>query len=249
MLCAAMHRLNASSYIPPGKTPLTVNCKLMQNENIRYILVWPGWLRLSHAVIAFGVLFQIISAWAIEVDYARHAFWHDWHLIVGQLILAALLLRVALLFLPGVSSWRTFFDYRSQLDAMLQTLKFYLSFTRLSLPGWYAHNPLWKPFYLLVLLALAASAATGLIMDTQDFLLGFSVNRLHRSLAVFITLFTGLHILTTLLHDWKGKGAFISAIINGHRYFHYRDVTDTGNEDTAVHISVASIARDKNKPE
>ena len=73
----------------------------MQQENIRYVLVWSVWLRLSHWIIAGGVLFQITSAWALEHDEANAAYWLDWHLIAGQIILMALALRVVLLFFPG----------------------------------------------------------------------------------------------------------------------------------------------------
>ena len=80
----------------------------MQNETIKYVLVWSGWLRLSHWVIAFGVLFQITSAWAIRMNPPDYEFWHDWHLIVGQIMLIAILLRVILLFTDGASNWRSF---------------------------------------------------------------------------------------------------------------------------------------------
>ncbi len=193
----------------------------MQQENIRYVLVWSGWLRLSHWLIAAGILFQITSAWAIGHNNADYAFWLDWHLITGQIILVALALRVVLFFFSGSSSWRAFIPEKSQLQAMLQMIKFYLSLTRFPLPNWYAHNPLWLPLYLLMFFVLAACSITGLLHDSPKIIFGFTMVKLHSALASMIIIFTIAHIASVYLHDLKGKGAFISAMVNGHRYFHF----------------------------
>ena len=144
----------------------------MQKENIKYILVWSGWLRLSHWAIALGVLFQITSAWAIKKDHANFEFWYDWHIMVGQLMLIAIILRIILLFTDGASNWRSFFDYKSQSNAIIQMIKFYLSFARLPLPNWYAHNPLWKPVYLFMIIVLLGCVITGMLYDSNLTLLG-----------------------------------------------------------------------------
>jgi Ni/Fe-hydrogenase 1 B-type cytochrome subunit len=217
----------------------------MQNENIKYVLIWSGWLRLSHWIIAFGVLFEIISAWAIGNDYVYYEFWRDWHIIVGQLILVALILRIVLFFTAGTSNWRTFFEYKSQFNAIVQTIKFYLSFTRLKLPNWYAHNPLWKPIYLFMIVVLSGCVITGLIYNSNLMLLGYTPIKMHSILATIIIALSAAHIFTAFLHDWKAKGAFISAIINGHRYFHYsnKEIADDkeSGETPVVHISVDSV--------
>lgn len=223
----------------------------MQNENIKYILVWSGWLRLSHLGIVFGVLFQITSAWAIKKDYANYDFWYDWHIMVGQLMLIVIFLRIILLFTEGASNWRSFFNYKSQLNAIIQMIKFYLSFARLPLPNWYAHNPLWKPIYLFMIVVLSGCVITGMVYDTNLTLLGYSSTKLHGALATIIIVLSVAHIITAFLHDWKGKGAFISAIINGHRYFHYSSNNKVGQSETvetpAIHIAVDSIKNIKNK--
>ena len=192
----------------------------MQQEEIRYVLVWSGWLRLSHWLIALGVLFQISSAWAISHTQPDDAFWQDWHIIIGQVVLIALGLRAILLFFPGSSHWRTFIPDRSRLRAILQMLKFYLSLTRFPLPNWYAHNPLWQPLYLIFLLVLLVCTISGLLMATPYRLFAYSASEWHSGCAHVILLFSVLHVGSVFLHDWKGKGAFISAMINGYRYFH-----------------------------
>jgi Ni/Fe-hydrogenase 1 B-type cytochrome subunit len=227
----------------------------MQQENIRYVLVWSGWLRLSHWLIAAGILFQITSAWAIGHDNADYTFWQDWHLITGQIILMALALRVVLLFFPGSSNWRAFIPEKSQLQAMVQMIKFYLSLTRFPLPNWYAHNPLWLPLYLVIFFILAACSITGLLHDSPKIILNFPMVKLHSVLANVIIIFSIFHIATVFLHDLKGKGAFISAMINGHRYFHFTSQSNENennpremqqkmqSEKQSVYISVDSIEK------
>lgn len=223
----------------------------MQQENIRYALVWSAWLRLSHWIIAGGVLFQIISAWAIAHDEAGAAFWLDWHLIVGQVILMALGLRVLLLFIPvssnwpASSNWRAFIPGRAQYQAMIQMIKFYLSLARFPLPNWYAHNPLWLPVYPVFYLVLAACAVSGLLYNSSHIFFGTPMYTLHGALTTLIVAFSIFHIVTVVLHDLKGKGAYISAMVNGYRYFHYTGVNDKDDSDLLGRqsISVDSIKK------
>ena len=171
--------------------------------------------------------------------------------MVGQLMLIVIFLRIILLFTDGASNWRSFFDYKSQLNAIVQMIKFYLSFARLPLPNWYAHNPLWKPIYLFMIIVLLGCVITGLLYNSHFTWLGYSSTELHGALATIITVLSVAHIITAFLHDWKGKGAFISAIINGHRYFHYPSNNIEGKAETvktpAIHIAVDSIKNIKNK--
>ena len=55
-----------------------------------------------------------------------------------KLTALAVLLRVALLFVPGSSHWRALLPSRADRQAMMQMLKFYLSLVRTPLPAWYA---------------------------------------------------------------------------------------------------------------
>ncbi len=220
-------------------------------EHIRYVQVWSGWLRLSHWVIAFGVLFEIASAWAVTHQNVDAAFWRDWHTIVGQIVLIALLLRLVLLFLPGSSNWRQLIPTGTDMQAIGQMTKFYVTFARFPLPAWYAHNPFWKPLYLLFYLLLAGCLLSGIFRTAPYLVAGFSLPTLHQGLAQAIILFSIVHIITAFLHDLKGKGAFISAIINGYRYFHVSDEgigkTDAVVKESAVYISVESIRKTAGK--
>ncbi len=227
----------------------------MQQENIRYVLIWSGWLRLSHWLITAGVLFQITSAWAIGHDNADYTFWLDWHLISGQIILMALALRIVLLFFPGSSNWRALIPEKAQLQAMVQMIKFYLSLARFPLPNWYAHNPLWLPLYLIIFVVLAACSVTGLLHDSPKIIFGYPMVKLHSALASVIIIFTIFHIVSVFLHDLKGKGAFISAMVNGYRYFHFTGQKNENEnnpreiqqkiqaEKQSIYISVDSIKK------
>ena len=220
-------------------------------ENIRYVQIWSGWLRLAHWVIASGVLFQITSAWAITHQNADILFWRDWHIISGQVVLIALMLRVVLLFFPGSSHWTSLIPNRTDRSSMVQMFKFYLTFARFPLPNWHAHNPLWKLLYLLFFVLLAGCLLTGVFQDAPYRVAGYALPELHKLLAQIITLFVAAHVIAVFLHDLKGKGAFISAIINGHRYFHISDQeigkTDSSPKDSSIYVSVESIKKQSDK--
>jgi Ni/Fe-hydrogenase 1 B-type cytochrome subunit len=192
----------------------------MNTDPVRYVQIWSGWMRLAHWLIACGVTFELFSAWTLALGAADVAFWHDWHVMVGQLLVIALLLRVGLLFVPGSSHWRTLLPGRSQWQAILQMLRFYLSFARAPLPAWYAHNPLWAPCYVLVLAVLAAELLSGFLHDLPGSPYGVSFSVLHTTLGQLLAAFSLLHILAAALHDWKGDGALISALFSGKRCFH-----------------------------
>ena len=192
----------------------------MQREKIEYVPLWSPWLRASHWIIALGTLFQIASAWGMDNDAFRPAFWRDWHVMVGQLIALALALRILLLFLPGSSHWSSLAPRRAELAAMVAMIKFYVSFTRWPLPRWFAHNPLWKLLYVLVLLALVVSAVSGLMHHALSGPAAFHGAALHGIVATPITLFALAHVIAVFLHDLKGRGALVSAMISGNRYVH-----------------------------
>lgn len=192
-------------------------------------------------------MFEITSAWALKFDDANYIFWKDWHLITGQIILMVLVLRLILLFFPGSSNWRAFIPEKSQLQAMLQMIKFYLSFTRFPLPNWYAHNPLWLPVYPVLYLILAGCIASGFLYYSSHIIFGQRAAYLHNALSGLIIVFTIFHIVTVFLYDLKGKGAYISAMINGYRYFH---ITAQNNEqennsqvNKTVSVSIDSIGK------
>jgi len=221
----------------------------METETIRYVKIWSGWLRLAHWLIAAGVLFELASAWALAHDGIDPVFWYDWHIMIGQLTALALLLRAILLFFPGSSHWRALLPVRADWRAMVQMLKFYASLARTPLPAWYAHNPVWKPFYLLNLAVLVACVATGQFREAPWRVFGLAPDALHAGLGGCIALFTLAHAIAVFLHDLKGKGALISAMVSGWRYFHVSRQSQAEDavfgRRTTAEVSIDSLGRQK----
>ncbi len=194
----------------------------MQQEDIRYVPVWSGWVRLTHWLMAAGWLFQVASAWVLRYGGAVDMdFWRDWHMICGQLLLVAVMGRIILMFiLPGSAAWRAFLPDAATRDGVKQMLRFYLSFARTPLPNWYAHNPLWKLLYPIVFLLLLGVSLTGLFYNAPYTVAGIFLHQWHGMLASILDWLVVAHVIAVFLHDLKGKGAGISGMISGFRYFH-----------------------------
>lgn len=203
---------------------------------IRHVLIWSSWLRLSHWLIAFGVSFEIVSAWLINNAYIDLEFWRDWHVMVGQGLVFVLVGRIVLLFAPGSGNWRSLVPGSAQLRTMFQMLKFYLSFARLPLPNWYAHNPLWAPVYVLLLIVLAMGLTTGFAYHQPYRIADVAIARVHQWAGSVLTILALGHVAAVLLHDWKGRGALVSAMFSGYRYFHVSSSgkTSTGTSTVSV---------------
>jgi Ni/Fe-hydrogenase 1 B-type cytochrome subunit len=153
--------------------------------------------------------------------------------------------------LPGSAHWGALLPDKAQWEGMKQMLLFYLSFARFPLPNWYAHNPFWRLLYPLLWVVLVACAMTGLFYNMAHSFLGMSMFGLHGGLADIILIFSVAHVLAAFLHDLKGKGAAISGMINGYRYFHVE--RQEGGKQThpaaavgkasIVHVSIDSIKK------
>ena len=139
--------------------------------------------------------------------------------MIGQALILPLVFRVYLLFRPGSGHWRLLIPTREQRHIVLQTLKFYASLGRLPCPDWYAFNPVWQPLYLLMIFIMLITVATGFISGQS-----LALSDVHVLLARVIQYFILAHIAFVVLHDIKGHGAQISAMLNGYKYFHIKDV-------------------------
>lgn len=223
----------------------------MQQEEIRYVPVWSGWVRLTHWLMVAGLLFQFVSVWAIRWGAADYEFWRDWHMITGQLLLVVLMGRIVLMFmLPGSASWRAFLADAATWQGIKQMLTFYLSFARAPLPNWYAHNPLWKLLYPVMFLLILGTGVSGLLYNAPYTLAGVFMHGVHDGLAQALGILVVVHVVAVFLHDLKGKGAAISGMINGFRYFHVP--TAAGKQEQAgsfkgstppVYVSLDSLKK------
>jgi Ni/Fe-hydrogenase 1 B-type cytochrome subunit len=147
------------------------------------------------------------------------------HVPAGQVLLAALALRLVLLVAgSGSAGWRDLLPRSGQWVAAWATMRFYLSGTRSRLPPCYAHNPLWGPVYLVLFGLLAAEIGLGLWLE-QPGLRGLvdldysGALDWHRSLAQGVLWISLAHLLAVVLHDWRAGRWEVSAMINGDKVF------------------------------
>ena len=196
------------------------------------MFVWSSLVRTLHWAMALGVATLVASRWLIlRAPEELGAGAAEVHRNMGYLLLAALAARVyLLLFGHGGEQWRDFVPWPPQHRAAGQMLRFYLTLGRSPLPAYYAHNPLWGPIYLALFAVLAAQGVTGLL----------GLMAWHRPGLPVVTGFVALHVLTSFLHDWKGGGADVSAMINGHRVFVVKRPDATGQAGVHV-VSVESL--------
>jgi len=191
----------------------------MLEEKIRMVPVWPRLLRAAHWLMAAGVLFQLASGWLAQ-RISGDEFWRDWHLMAGQALLLVLVLRFALLFGAGSGHWWSFVPTATTLKGARQTLVFYITLGKAPLANWSAHNPLWQFLYPFLLVLILATVASGLGYHAPYLIGGAAPAAIHAATASLVGGLAVAHMVTVVLHDLKGKGAFVSAMINGNRYFH-----------------------------
>lgn len=189
-------------------------------EQIRRVAVWSRWLRLAHWCMAGATFALLTTGWLIANSPALAQAAADYHYLAAGLLLFALVLRLAIGFFgQGSDRFEHMLPADSDLAGIRASLIFYLTFGKSPLPNWFAHNPLWKPVYLLLFIALALSALTGWLMPDRLLLGPFYLPAVHEWLADAIAVFLLLHLLSVILQDWRGQSADVSAMINGHRYF------------------------------
>ncbi len=212
----------------------------LDSSPIRRVEVFSKAQRITHWLITLGILFELISAWLIQHAAVDVLAWIDYHVMVGQALLLPILFRIYLLFRPGSGHWRLLIPTREQRHVLRQTVKFYASLGRLPCPDWYAYNPLWQPLYLLMIPIMLLATLSGFGYGNNLALAGIRVNDLHALLAHVILYFSLLHILFVFLHDARGNGGQISAMVNGHKYFHIKQGNQPGEPNS---VAVDSILK------
>lgn len=213
----------------------------MHDTVTKRVLVWGGWLRLSHASIGVATPVLLLTGWLIAESPSLAVSALDVHYLASSLLLFGLVVRIILL-LGGKEQERlpALFPASSELVAMARTLRFYISLGKASMPGWYAHNPLWKPLYLVVYLALLILAASGAVMPNESIVLGFYVPSVHVFWAKIVLWFSVLHTVSVIAHDYRNKTTDISAMVNGYRLF----IVDGGQEVSGDNRPVQVISLD-----
>ncbi|MCB1925093.1 MAG: cytochrome b/b6 domain-containing protein [Gammaproteobacteria bacterium] len=189
-------------------------------EQIRRVKVWGGWLRLAHWSIALSTLWLAASGWLVAHAPSVAASASELHYVGAGILLFGLGLRLFLGFFgAGAERFEHMLPTASELRGMRDSALFYLTLGKAPLPNWFAHNPLWKPVYLLLLLLLALQALVGWLMPDMPLLWRFYLPHVHQVLATLIVIVVVAHVYSVVLQDAKGAATDISAMINGYRHF------------------------------
>ncbi len=199
------------------------------------VLVWSGWLRLGHWAVGLATMVLLLTGWLIAESPSLAESALEVHYFAAGLLLFGLIVRIALMFIGKQHERLTaLIPTASERKSIADTLRFYISFGRTPLPRWYAHNPLWKLFYLLSYLVLLAQLASGALMQNYPLVAGFYLPTLHAWWAQILLWFSVLHLAAVALHDGRGGSTDISAMLNGLRLFSIDQDKSKGVEEQPV---------------
>jgi len=171
--------------------------------------------------MAVAVFVLMFSGW-LQTQAPQLGSWIlDAHYYASALLIPAFLVRLYLLFFGSGSDLIASCSLdRHKLKQALAVLTSYLTLGKVPMPKWYAHNPLWGPLYLLLFLVIAMQIISGLLLMNHITLLGnVSIRTLHGFGFQFTLAFSLLHVLAVFVHDLKGTGSDVSAMISGQRVF------------------------------
>jgi Ni/Fe-hydrogenase 1 B-type cytochrome subunit len=230
--------------MPRSSAPEAVLTGVFLAERIRRIKVWGAWLRVAHASMAVATLLLLATGWLIGRAPSLAEAAVEIHYLAASLLVFSLALR-AWLGLAGRASDRfeTLWPRGPELAAARASLLFYLSLGRARRPNWFAHNPLWKPLYLLLFLLLLLAAVTGWLMPDTPLLGRLYLPHVHAFVADLVAAWMLAHLFCVVLQDVRGNSADVSAMLNGDRYFDVDREGLAGPELPQVAIRVDDIGR------
>jgi len=216
------------------------------NNNIKRILIWSGWFRLSHLLIGLSTLVLLATGSLIQHSPLLALQAVDIHNYSAGFFLAGLIVRIILMFfgkpherinylIPRINEWQT----------IREMLIFYALLGKAKLPNWYAQNPFWKPIYLLIYIVLIAQLISGIVLGNEDFILGYQPRPIHQLGSELLLIFTLLHIVCVIWHDYKAAGSDVSAMINGLRTFTTENSTTNKNSQAVTFTPMSEFGPKK----
>ena len=213
---------------------------------IRRILIWSGWLRLSHWAITLSTFVLLTSGWLIANSPMHAETAVEYHYLAVSLLIFGMVLRIAI-FIRGKphEQLAALFPQPAEFRGIKQTLLFYLTMAKQPLPGWYAHNPLWKLIYLLLYIIILLMLFSGVMMQSHPIVMGFYLPGVHAFWADFVAGFVFLHLIALFVHDYYAKTTDMSAMINGFRIFEVETNQNTLKGTPVVVQSMDSLLKRK----
>ena len=166
-------------------------------------ILWPWWVRLSHWLVASGV----IALWLMS--YAWYET--DWlHRSVGYAVLAVMAMRILCGWLTTASSARFYLP-------VWQTIRLHLTEIRHGyITPHHGHNPLGQWSVYLIWLFIAALAVSGWLSRTDTLWGEDWPVELHAVLSLGLLGLIVLHVLAVLLVSRLSRRHLLSQMIHGH---------------------------------
>ena len=215
-------------------------------ELIRRIAVWSGRLRLAHWALAGATLVLLATGWLIAKAPALAESAVEIHYLGASVLIFALVLRLYLgVFGRGAERLEHLLPRAAESAAMRASLWFYLSLGKAAAPNWFAHNPLWKPLYLMLFVSLLFAALTGWLMPEAPLVGGLYLPAVHRWLAHWIGLLTVAHLFSVILQDVKGRSGDISGMFSGYRLFYVPQAGAVEPDIAKVTVSLDALAKSR----
>jgi Ni/Fe-hydrogenase 1 B-type cytochrome subunit len=211
-------------------------------SEIMRVLIWSGWLRLSHWALALSTLVLMVTGWLIANSPMIADVALEYHYMAVAVLIFGFILRI-LIFIRGQPHERltALFPQASEIRSIKQTLLFYLSMAKQPLPHWYAHNPLWKILYVLFYIVLLLLLFSGAMMEEYAVVFGFYLPSVHAFWANIVSLFVLLHLIALFIHDYYAGTTDVSAMINGYRLFEVTKSGKPGSDLKTVPVVIESL--------
>ena len=218
-------------------------------NNIKRIAIWSSWFRLSHLLIGLSTLVLLATGSLVQHSPLLALPAADIHNYSAGFFLAGLVIRIILMFFGKPHERIAYLIPKtSELRGIIEMLRFYALLGKAKLPNWYAQNPFWKPIYLFIYIILIAQLISGIVLGNEDFILGHPPRPVHQLGSELLLIFSLLHILCVIWHDYKAAGSDVSAMINGLRTFTSENNSDMNKTSQAVKFTPMSEFSSKNTP-
>jgi cytochrome b len=175
-------------------------------------LIWPWWVRLSHWLVALGV----IAVWLLTYCYYETDTLHRW---LGYSIVVIIAIRILLAWHTQYPAARLGLPNQQAIATHLAHLK------QLQLPAESGHNPLGQIAVYLMWALIALLACTGWLSRTDWFWGEDLPVEMHAWLSTLLMVTVCVHVLAVLLMGRLAKQHLILQMLHGKHHL-YRKNSD-----------------------
>ena len=203
--------------------------------------VWSKVIRLAHWLLTGTTLGLMVSGWLISNAPSVAQIASEYHQLIAALFAVSLGFRLVLLFTnSGAGKLEHMIAAWPDLSYFKQMGMFYLTLGKTECPKWFSHNFAWIPLYFLLFGLLLLQSISGILMIYDFTPLNLYPPEWHELISSLILYWVLFHLYAVILHDVKGQGADVSAMINGKRYFEV-DLSSKTKPSNSFTINVMDI--------